>query len=64
MLYEVITGKTAHGLVRRTDRYRILGVIDSRHADRDAGQVREHVHHQVRIRQAPELPIDFSYNFV
>jgi uncharacterized NAD-dependent epimerase/dehydratase family protein len=32
-------GKTAHGLVRRSRRYRILSVVDSRHAGRDAGEV-------------------------
>jgi uncharacterized NAD-dependent epimerase/dehydratase family protein len=32
-------GKTAHGLVRFTNRYRILSVIDSRHAGKDAGEV-------------------------
>ncbi|MCB0571345.1 MAG: DUF1611 domain-containing protein [Phaeodactylibacter sp.] len=32
-------GKTAHGLVRHTRRYRILSVIDSRYAGQDAGQV-------------------------
>jgi len=32
-------GKTAHGLVRRTRRYRVLSVIDSGHAGRDAGEV-------------------------
>jgi uncharacterized NAD-dependent epimerase/dehydratase family protein len=32
-------GKTAHGLVRFTRRYQVLGVIDSRYAGRDAGQV-------------------------
>ena len=32
-------GKTAHGLVRFTDRYRILSVVDSRYVDRDAGDV-------------------------
>jgi uncharacterized NAD-dependent epimerase/dehydratase family protein len=32
-------GKTAHGLVRFTERYRVLSVIDSRHAGRDAGEV-------------------------
>ncbi|HOY61738.1 MAG: hypothetical protein BWY28_02862 [bacterium ADurb.Bin236] len=31
-------GKTAHGLVRGTDRYRLLGVIDSANAGRDAGE--------------------------
>ena len=32
-------GKTAHGLVRRTQRYRVLAVIDSRYAGKDAGEV-------------------------
>lgn len=32
-------GKTAHGLVRFTERYRVLGVIDSVSAGRDAGEV-------------------------
>jgi uncharacterized NAD-dependent epimerase/dehydratase family protein len=32
-------GKTAHGLVRRCHRYRVLSVIDSRHAGADAGEV-------------------------
>jgi len=32
-------GKTAHGLVRRTERYRVLSVVDSRCADADAGEL-------------------------
>ena len=32
-------GKTAHGLVRRTERYRILSVVDSTHEGSDAGIV-------------------------
>jgi len=32
-------GKTAHGLVRRTTRYRVAAVIDSRHAGADAGEL-------------------------
>lgn len=32
-------GKTAHGLVRFTDRYKILAVIDQKHAGKDAGEV-------------------------
>ncbi len=32
-------GKTAHGLVRLTRRYRVLSVIDSRYAGQDAGAV-------------------------
>ena len=32
-------GKTAHGLVRRTRRYRVLSVVDERHAGGDAGTI-------------------------
>lgn len=32
-------GKTAHGLVRFTRRYRVLSVVDSRYAGHDAGEV-------------------------
>lgn len=32
-------GKTAHGLVRFTERYEVLGVIDSTYAGQDAGEV-------------------------
>ena len=37
--YATVNGKTAHGLVRGTDRYRILGVVDPPTAGRDAGEV-------------------------
>ncbi|MFN2387120.1 MAG: DUF1611 domain-containing protein [Thermoanaerobaculia bacterium] len=32
-------GKTAHGLVRGSDRYRVVGVVDSTCAGRDAGEL-------------------------
>ncbi len=32
-------GKTAHGLVRRSERYNLLSVVDSRHAGKDAGEL-------------------------
>ncbi|WP_373519672.1 DUF1611 domain-containing protein [Pricia sp.] len=32
-------GKTAHGLVRFTERYEIVGVLDSKYAGQDAGKV-------------------------
>ncbi len=32
-------GKTAHGLVRRTKRYQVLSIIDSKHIADDAGQI-------------------------
>jgi len=38
-MFNTLNGKTAHGLVRFTKRYRILSVIDSRYAGQDAGKV-------------------------
>ena len=32
-------GKTAHGLVRFTNRYRVIAVIDSRYTGQDAGKI-------------------------
>ena len=37
--YAKVNGKTAHGLVRGTDRYRVVGVVDAPTAGRDAGEV-------------------------
>ena len=37
--YNTPNGKTAHGLVRFTERYDVLGVIDSNWAGQDAGKV-------------------------
>ena len=37
--FDTPNGKTAHGLVRRTRRYRLLSILDSRLAGRDAGEV-------------------------
>lgn len=36
---DTYSGKTAHGLIRGTDRFNILGVIDAKHAGKDAGEV-------------------------
>ena len=38
-LLSTISAKTAHGLIRGTDRFNILAVIDSKNAGRDAGEV-------------------------
>ncbi len=32
-------GKTAHGLIRGTERFNIIGIIDNKHAGKDAGEV-------------------------
>ncbi len=37
--FATANGKTAHGLVRGTERYRVVGVIDAPTAGRDAGEV-------------------------
>jgi len=37
--FNTTNGKTAHGLVRFTNRYRVLSVVDSRYAGQDAGDV-------------------------
>ncbi len=34
-------GKTAHGLIRRTRRYRVLSVLDSTYSGQDSGQILE-----------------------
>ena len=38
-MFATLQGKTAHGLVRFTDRYRVAGVVDSTLEGRDAGEV-------------------------
>lgn len=48
-------GKTAHGLVRFTERYEVLGVIDRKYAGRDAGEVLDGRHYDIPIfRDLPE----------
>lgn len=48
-LYLSSDGKTAHGLVRKSLRYRIVGVIDSGLAGRDAGEVLDGVRRGIKI---------------
>ncbi|MBU1101729.1 MAG: DUF1611 domain-containing protein [Bacteroidetes bacterium] len=37
--FNTLNGKTAHGLVRFTNRYKVLSVIDSKYAGQDSGMV-------------------------
>jgi uncharacterized NAD-dependent epimerase/dehydratase family protein len=37
--FNTTNGKTAHGLIRFTERYKILSLVDSRYAGKDAGEV-------------------------
>lgn len=42
-------GKTAHGLVRFTERYHVLSVVDSRYAGNDAGEVLDGISKNIPI---------------
>lgn len=41
--------KTAHGLIRGTDRFNIVGVIDDKHPGRDAGEVLDGRHRDIPV---------------
>ena len=47
--FNTTNGKTAHGLVRFTQRYKILSVIDSKHAGKDAGMVLDNKENRIPI---------------
>ncbi|MBR9998292.1 MAG: DUF1611 domain-containing protein [Cyclobacteriaceae bacterium] len=47
--YNTHNGKTAHGLVRFTNRYHILSVVDSRYAGQDAGLVLDGIKNDIPI---------------
>ena len=40
-LLDTISAKTAHGLIRGTERFTISAIIDQKHAGKDAGEVLE-----------------------
>ncbi len=60
--FNTTNGKTAHGLVRFTRRYNIVGVIDSRYAGRDAGEVLDGVAKNIPIFDSLEKAISTSRN--
>lgn len=41
--------KTAHGLIRGTDRFTIVGVIDSKHPGRDAGEILDGINRNIPV---------------
>ncbi len=67
--FGAIDGKTANGLVRHSQKYNILSVIDSKQAGRDAGEVLGEKPNAIPIcrdladalTQAPALPDYFIY---
>jgi uncharacterized NAD-dependent epimerase/dehydratase family protein len=48
-LLDTISAKTAHGLIRGTDRFNIVGVIDSKHPGKDAGEVLDGKRRNIKI---------------
>ncbi len=63
--FNTLNGKTAHGLVRFTERYNVLGVIDSNYAGQDAGEVLDSKKNGIPIfsslREALKLLGDIQY---
>ena len=51
-------GKTAHGLVRFTERYKVVGVIDSRYAGQDAGAVLDNKANGITIYESLTSALD------
>ena len=52
------TGKTAHGLVRRSTRYSVASVVDSRHAGNDAGMVLDGRPNGIPVRSGLQEAVD------
>ena len=50
-------GKTAHGLVRFTERYEVMGVIDSNYSNQDAGKVLDGKNNGIPIFESMETSI-------
>ncbi len=48
-LLETVHAKTAHGLIRDSSRFRIMGVIDTKAAGKDAGEVLHGVHKNIPV---------------
>ena len=48
-LLETIHAKTAHGLIRESKRFKIVGVIDHEAANRDAGEVLDGYHRNIPV---------------
>jgi uncharacterized NAD-dependent epimerase/dehydratase family protein len=58
--FNTTNGKTAHGLVRFTRRYRVGAVIDSRYAGRDAGEVLDGKPNRIPLTADLRAAIDAS----
>jgi uncharacterized NAD-dependent epimerase/dehydratase family protein len=57
-LLDTENGKTAHGLIRGSDRFDIVGVIDFATAGRDAGEVLDGKHRNIPIFESVEEAVE------
>src|SRR5690242_9782968 len=48
-LLDTNSAKTAHGLIRGTDRFTIVGIIDPKHPGRDAGEILDGIHRGIPV---------------
>ena len=46
---DTINAKTAHGLIRGTERFDVLGIVDHKHAGKDAGEVLDGKHRNLPV---------------
>ncbi len=52
-------GKTAHGLVRFTERYNVVGVLDSNYAGKDAGEVLDNKANNIPIFDTIDRAVEY-----
>jgi uncharacterized NAD-dependent epimerase/dehydratase family protein len=48
-LLATANAKTAHGLIRESERFTITGVVDHAHAGKDAGEVLDGIHRNIPV---------------
>ena len=48
-ILDTVDAKTAHGLIRESERFHIVGIIDDTHAGKDAGQVLDGIYRNIPI---------------
>jgi uncharacterized NAD-dependent epimerase/dehydratase family protein len=58
--FNTTNGKTAHGLVRFTERYHVAAVIDSRYRGLDAGRVLDNLENGIRIFSSLDEAIEHA----
>ena len=56
-MLQTLDAKTAHGLIRGTERYDIAAVIDSVHTGKDAGEVMDGIHRNIPVIEDVEKAV-------